>query len=147
MRRYRPQANASMARFAIRTPTVYALRNASWNLEYDFGFGNMRGNSGLYSWTKVADKAKRFHAEGGRVEFSPQENARIVKKAARFLGADLVGICYAHPNLIYSHELDLVGKEHRRVELPEGCTSAVVMARIRSLFTGCHFGSFHGARL
>jgi reductive dehalogenase len=106
----------------------YALRNASWNLEYDFGFGNMRGNSGLYSWTKVADKAKRFHAEGGRVEFSPQENARIVKKAARFLGADLVGICYAHPNLIYSHELDLVGKEHRRVELPEGCTSAVVMA-------------------
>jgi len=106
----------------------YALRNASWNIEYDFAFGNMRGDSGLYSWSKVAEKVKRFQAEGGRFEYSPEENARIVKKAARFLGASLVGICYAHPNLIYSHELDLVENKHHPVELPEGCTNAVVMA-------------------
>lgn len=105
-----------------------ALRNASWNLEHDFAFGNSRGNSGLYSWTRISEKTKAYHAKGGRVEHSPAENARIVKKAARFLGADLVGICYAHPNLIYSHEQDLVEKEHRPIELPEGCTSAVVMA-------------------
>ncbi len=27
----------------------YALRNASWNLEYGFGSGNMKSNHGLYS--------------------------------------------------------------------------------------------------
>jgi epoxyqueuosine reductase len=30
--------------------------------------------------------------------------------------------------LIYSHELNLLKMEHRPVELPEGCTNAVVMA-------------------
>ncbi len=106
----------------------YALRNAAWNVEYGFGFGNMRSNSGLYSWTNVSDKVKRFIEEGGRVEHSADENARIIKKAARFLGADLVGICYAHPSLIYSHELDLTSMEHRPIELPRGCTNAVIMA-------------------
>ena len=106
----------------------FALRNAAWNMEYGFGFGSMRGNSGLYSWTEVADKVKRFIETDGRVKHSPAENSRIVKKAARFLGADLVGICNAHPNLIYSHELDLTSMEHRAIELPDGCTNAVVLA-------------------
>lgn len=106
----------------------YALRNAAWNLEYGFGFGNMRSNYGLYSWTEIADKVKRFVETGGPVTYSPEVNSRIIKKAARFLGAKLVGICYAHPNLIYSHEYDLLAMEHRPLELPEGCTNAVVMA-------------------
>jgi len=106
----------------------YALRNAAWNMEYGFGFGNMRSNHGLYSWTEIADKVKRFVETGGPVTYSPEVNSRIIKKAARFLGAKLVGICYAHPNLIYSHEYDLLAMEHRRLELPEGCTNAVLMA-------------------
>ncbi|MEA1993437.1 MAG: reductive dehalogenase domain-containing protein, partial [Euryarchaeota archaeon] len=106
----------------------YALRNAAWNIEYSYAFGTMCGDSGLYSWSHVADKVKRFVKMDGQVTHSPEENARIVKKAAKFLGADLVGICYAHPNLIYSHELDLTEMNHHPVELPEGCTHAVVMA-------------------
>ncbi len=106
----------------------YALRNAAWNIEYGFAFGNMCCNEGLYSWTHVSDKVKRFIETDGPVVDAPEVNARNVKKAARFLGADLVGICYAHPNLIYSHELNLLKMEHSPVELPEGCTNAVVMA-------------------
>ena len=106
----------------------YALRNAAWNIKYGFAFGNMCSNEGLYSWTNVSDKVKRFIEKDGPVVDSPEVNARNVKKAARFLGADLVGICHAHPNLIYSHELNLLKMEHRPVELPEGCTNAVVMA-------------------
>lgn len=106
----------------------YALRNAAWNIEYGYAFGNMRGNHGLYSWTHVPDKAKRFVETGGPVDYSPEVNARIVKKAARLLGADLVGFCHAHPNLVYSHEYDLLAQEHRPLELPQGCTHAVVMA-------------------
>jgi hypothetical protein len=62
----------------------YALRNASWNIEYDYAMGNMRGNHGLYSWTRIADKAKRFVETGGPVPHSPGINSRIIKKAARF---------------------------------------------------------------
>ena len=50
----------------------------------------------------------------------------IYTKAAD-IGADLVGICRAHPNLIYSHEYDLFQAEHRPLDLPEGCTHAIVM--------------------
>lgn len=39
-----------------------------------------------------------------------------------------MGICYAHPNVIYSHEMDLVENEHRPIDLPKGCTHAIVMA-------------------
>jgi len=106
----------------------YALRNASWHIEYGFAFGNSKSNHGLYSWTHIADKIKRFTKTQGPVQYSPGENTRIIKKAARFLGADLVGISYAHPNLIYSHELDLLENKHRPIVLPSGCNHAVVMA-------------------
>jgi len=106
----------------------YALRNASWNIEYDFAFGVMCGDHGMYSWTHIADKIKRFVEAEGRVENRPEINTLIVKKAARFLGADLAGICYAHPNLVYSHEMDLIDKQHRPLELPQGCDHAIIMA-------------------
>ncbi|RPI74198.1 MAG: reductive dehalogenase [Desulfobacteraceae bacterium] len=106
----------------------YALRNAAWNIEYDLAFGNMAGNNGMYSWSRITDKAKRFVEAEGRVENKPEINSAIVKKAARFLGADLVGICYAHPNLVYSHEMDLLNMQHRPLELPQGCDHAIIMA-------------------
>lgn len=106
----------------------FALRNASWNIEYGFAFGNSKGNHGLYSWTHIADKIKRFTEAQGPVQYSPEENTRIIKKATWFLGADLVGISYAHPNLIYSHELDLLENKHHPIVLPSGCKHAVVMA-------------------
>ncbi|NOQ96319.1 MAG: reductive dehalogenase [Desulfobacterales bacterium] len=106
----------------------YALRNAAWNIEYGFGFGTMRSNFGLFSWTEVSDKVKRFVETGGPVTNTPEANARIIKKAARFFGADLVGICSAHPNLVYSYEYDLINVEHRPLELPDGCQNAIVMA-------------------
>jgi reductive dehalogenase len=106
----------------------YALRNAAWNIEYDFAFGNMRSDQGMYSWSRIADKAKRFVETEGRVENRPKINTLIVKKAARFLGADLVGICYSHPNLVYAQEMDLINMQHRPLELPQGCDQAIVMA-------------------
>jgi reductive dehalogenase len=106
----------------------YALRNAAWNLEYDSGFGNSQSNSGLYSWTKVTDKIRRFIDVGEKLDRSPAERSSIVKKAARFLGADLVGICPVHPNLIYSHEYNLFTKKHYPIKLPDNHSTAIVMA-------------------
>ncbi len=106
----------------------YAFRNAAWNLEWGFGFGNARSNSGLYAWEGVPAKIKRFVEAGEQVNESPKEMSRIIKKAAKFLGADLVGICKVHPNWIYSHEFNLITGEHSPVNLPENCKNAIVMA-------------------
>ena len=106
----------------------YALRNAAWNLEYDFALGTVRSDSGMYSWSRIADKARRFVETGGRVSGSPEENSRILKKAARFYGAALVGISPVHPHVVYSHEYNPVEKSHYPLELPAGCDRAVVVA-------------------
>ena len=106
----------------------YAFRNAGWNLEWGAGFGNSRSNFGLYSWDGVPDKIKHFVETGGPVRESPEEMGRIIKKVARFFGADLVGICRVHPNWVYSHEYNLLNGEHYPIELPEGCNHAIVMA-------------------
>lgn len=82
----------------------YALRNASWNLEWGADYGNLRNNFGLYSWEGVPDRVKQFVEFEGPVEESPEEMSRLIKKAALYFGADLVGICRVHPNWVYSHE-------------------------------------------
>lgn len=66
----------------------YAFRNASWNLEGAYAFGNIRSNSGLYSWDGVTERIKQFVEHGDPVRESPEEMSRMVKKVARFLGAD-----------------------------------------------------------
>ena len=105
----------------------YALRNAAWSIESGFGLGTQCGNHGLFSWDYVTEKVKHHAETGDPVTHSPEANARIVKKAARFFGAASVGTCHAHPNLIYSHELNLLTSEHHPIELPEGCEHAIVM--------------------
>ena len=106
----------------------YAFRNASWNLEWGAGFGNSRSNFGLYSWDGVNDKIKQYVESGDQVKETPEEMSRIIKNAARFLGADLVGIGKVHPNWIYSHEHNLITGEHATIEIPPHCENAVVLA-------------------
>ncbi|NNF98538.1 MAG: reductive dehalogenase [Desulfobacteraceae bacterium] len=106
----------------------FALRNAAWNIEFEYGRGNSMSNSGLYSWSHVSDKTQPFIDAGRPVTGTPVENASCVKQAARFLGADLVGICYAHPNLVYSHEYNIISQAHYPLDLPEDHVNAVVLA-------------------
>ncbi|GAG48752.1 unnamed protein product, partial [marine sediment metagenome] len=82
----------------------HAFRIAAWNIEASAGFGNIRGNSGLYSWQGVAPRFEQWLELGDQVKESPEEMSRIVKRVAHFYGADLVGICKFHPNWVYSHE-------------------------------------------
>lgn len=106
----------------------YALRNASWHLEWGSGFGNSRSNSGLYSWDEVSPKLRPYLDRATRIQGDPPRLTRLVKEGARFLGADLVGVASVHPHWVYSHEYDLIAREHRPFELPEGCHRAVVVA-------------------
>lgn len=106
----------------------YVFSNAAWNVERNFGFGNRRSNSGLYSWDEIPAKTRTLAETEGAVKKSPEEMSRITKKVAKFLGADLVGICRVHPNWVYSHEFNAFTKEHYPIEIPEGCHNAIVMA-------------------
>jgi len=106
----------------------YAFRNAAWNLEWGFGFGNARSNSGLYEWEGVPTKIKRFVEAGDQVKGSPEEMSHMIKKAAQFLGADLVGICKVHPNWIYSHEFNLLTGERPPIHIPGDLHNAIVIA-------------------
>ena len=106
----------------------YAFSNATWNLEWGFGLGNSRSNYGLYSWDGMVDKMKRYVETGDKVMESPERMSQIVKKVARFLGAGAVGICRVHPNWVYSHEFNLLSREHSPIDIPEDSHTAIVMA-------------------
>ncbi|MCZ7664604.1 MAG: reductive dehalogenase [Thermoleophilia bacterium] len=106
----------------------YALRNASWDLEWSFGHGNARSGDLLYAWEGIPEKARHFVEAGAPVELPPAEMSEAVKRAARLFGAGAVGVTKVHPNWVYSHEFDVLEREHRPLELPEGCDHAVVLA-------------------
>jgi reductive dehalogenase len=106
----------------------YAFRNASWNLEWGFGFGISRSNSGLYSWDEMPAKWHHYLEVGDVVRESPEELSQNIKRVAHFFGADLVGVAEVHPNWIYSHEFNTQTHEHYPIEIPEVCDKAIVIA-------------------
>jgi len=106
----------------------YAFRNASWNLEWGAGYGNFRSNFGLYAWDGAPKRVQQWVEAGEPVKDSPEKMSRMVKKVARYFGADLVGICNVHPNWVYSHEFNCMTREHYPIELPEECHNAIVIA-------------------
>lgn len=56
---------------------------------------------------------------GEQVHNPPEVNSKIIKKAVKYFGADLVGICHAYKNLIYSHEYDILTGEHKPIRIHE----------------------------
>ena len=90
--------------------------------------GNSRSNSGLYAWEGANQKIKHYIEAAIPIENTPAENSRIIKRAARYFGADLVGICHVHPNWVYSHEYNTITTEHYPIELPQDCQNAIVLA-------------------
>ena len=106
----------------------YALRNASWNLEWEHAQGNAHADFGLYAWEGIPAKARLYVETDGPVTGSPDEMSRFVKRAARFYGAGRAGVCDVHSSWVYSHQFDLTTGEHMPTELPEDCRQAVVLA-------------------
>lgn len=107
----------------------FSLHEASWNLERGFAFGNWRSNSGLYSWEDTRQALGRLEGTfQQKINMSPDEQSRLIKKAALFFGADLVGICGLNPNWVYSHEFNAITLEHYPIEIPQGCDNAIAMA-------------------
>jgi epoxyqueuosine reductase len=109
----------------------WAFAMGAWYLERWWGFGNMVGNEGLYEWDPDPSRISQRDRipPGDRWPVSdPGKMARIIKKAAGYLGASLVGICRVDQRWVYSHRFHPLTLEHAPIEIPEGLTHAVVMA-------------------
>lgn len=104
-----------------------ALRNAAWHLtdwacELKETLEDRReGFLDYYTLHRPGALRKRVFA-------SPAEAAENVKRAARFLGADLVGICRRDDRWVYSHTYSRLAGKEKEMDLPADLAYVVVFA-------------------
>jgi epoxyqueuosine reductase len=96
------------------TELDFALRLAGWAVdEYGATFSEFGVvGSGLYNWEPTELPAVLKAREAPLPVEDPAKMARAVKKAARLVGADLVGIAEVDPRWIYSHWFHRETKQH-----------------------------------
>ena len=105
-----------------------AFRNAAWWLELGFAKGVRGGREGLFAWENELVGPSKPPAGLKLTVDDPAEMTRVVKKAARFFGASLVGVCELDRRWLYSHYYILFAREHGLVEVPEECKYAIAIA-------------------
>ncbi|MGE5261914.1 MAG: reductive dehalogenase [Acidobacteriota bacterium] len=89
----------------------YGLFLAAGAVAFEFGTGINAANRGLTAWMPEEGKPV---ARDARWEGAPADAAAMVKRAARFFGADIVGIAPLNPLWIYSHAMWEEG-EHKEI--------------------------------
>ena len=100
-----------------------ALSLAAWSVDHHAAANSEFGlpNQGLYAWEGMRNPRK--------TEFkTPGEAATVVKKAAHFLGASLVGIADYDPRWVYENFYNPFTRESTPGRLPFEVGSVVVMA-------------------
>jgi len=111
----------------------YALRDASWYVTNTLGTfaGFMQGNDGLYSWEslEVPEENLDSETEFEKVEVhDPAATSAKIKGAARFYGADLVGITRLNELWVYSRSYNRLSGQNNPIRLPKRYRFAIVMA-------------------
>lgn len=106
-----------------------ALQNASWYVEMAFGHGHIVHGQDLFSWDKRPySDCLRIPKGEKLVDYDKGQMSRRVKKVAKLLGADLVGICELDSRWVYSRWFNLYSREEGELELTAGCRWAIAMA-------------------
>ena len=105
----------------------FALRNASWYIA-DFTadlFETSRDRKeGFLDFFTILRPAAKVQL----TETSPAENSHDVKRAAKFLGADLVGICEYNERWVYTHNYSRHTSTEKPIDLPSDLSHVVVIA-------------------
>jgi epoxyqueuosine reductase len=111
------------------TQEYFALTDASWYLEHHFARGNSGSNhKGLYSWTSL-DPEQVNVCHGAEIDTSdPAMTSKMIKGAARFFGASLVGICKLDERWLYSRVSNDLTGEHTSLQIPGEYRYAIAMA-------------------
>ena len=106
-----------------------ALANALWYVECSNAYGNRVENMGLFSWeSKAFDHYHPLPSSLKEKVTDPAEMSRIIKKVAKFAGADLVGICKLDRRWVYSHSFNMLTRENKVLELPPEINYAIAFA-------------------
>ncbi len=114
------------------TRSELALEMAGWHPVLDYGRGQFTGGAGFEAWQATllgrGDSVRLPTAVTPKIS-DPDEATRLVKRAARFYGASLVGVAAVDPRWVYSHSYHTLSKEHLPIALDAGLKYAVVMAQ------------------
>ena len=105
----------------------YALRNAAWYIA-DFTADLLeqshdRKEGFLDPYTMFREGATVQYIDG-----TPEENSSDVKRAGKYLGADLIGICTYDERWVYTHNYSRRDQRDKPMELPEDLPYVVVVA-------------------
>jgi epoxyqueuosine reductase len=105
----------------------YALRNASWYIA-DFTADLLelpedRKEGFLDSYTMFREGATTQYVDG-----TPEENSLDIKRAGKYLGADLVGICEYDERWVYTHNYSRQDQREKPMDLPDELPNVVVLA-------------------
>ncbi|RYG16902.1 reductive dehalogenase [bacterium] len=112
----------------------FALRNASWYIAdltaemFETSYDRKEGFLDFFTIVRPGAKTK---LEGT----SPKQNSEDVKRAAKFLGADLVGICEYDERWVYTHNYSRQTGTEKPIDLPEDLPYVVVIANSMDLDT------------
>lgn len=80
----------------------YAFYDGAFTIGHATGSGRGNWNRGLYSWSPLGASIKPPDVE--KFKADPKRASKIIKKAARYYGAALVGICELDERWIYAHD-------------------------------------------
>ncbi len=106
-----------------------ALQNSYWYVEMAYAHGHIVHGLDLFSWEKKPYSDCLRLPKGEKLESpDPADMALKVKKAAKGLGADMVGICEMDQRWIYSHWYNLHSRESGPLEIPENCKWVIAIA-------------------
>ncbi len=105
----------------------YALRNAAWYIA-DFTADLLEESDDRKEGFLDTYTMFREGATVKKVDGTPQENSQDLKRAGRFLGADLIGVCDFDERWVYTHNFSRLKQKSKTMDLPEGLKSVVVIA-------------------
>ncbi len=93
----------------------YAFWHATWYLAQGLGdLTNNAGNEILYAWRSL----KPLNAGRLTVD-NPADMSKRVRRVAKFIGADSIGICKLNPDWVYSHSFDYTTGAHKEIIFDE----------------------------
>ena len=105
----------------------FALAFSSSLLSSALGTDINQPDRGLTSWSTIPISKYMQLPEHEPLDGKPETFTRIVKRAARHLGADLVGIAELDMRWVYSHHYITKTKESKPVEIDDGCKNVIAM--------------------
>ncbi len=108
----------------------FAMVNASWHLEHNFGRSTWGGQEDLYSWNWDGQYSYPRVPSGLKIDLDdPLKITNDIKKAGSFFGAAKVGVCELDRRWIYSKGYTKAdGGKPFDFEVPEDCRYAIVVA-------------------